>query len=98
MKLQRSFLWLLVGAALSVTPTVRAEEPEPGQIMMAVGRLLEQAHYSRKKLDDSVSKLLLKNYLEALDYNHLFFTQVDVDGFTKKYATTLDEDILLGNP
>jgi carboxyl-terminal processing protease len=98
MKLQRSFLWLLVGAALSVTPTVRADEPEPGQIMMAVGRLLEQAHYSRKKLDDSVSKLLLKNYLEALDYNHLFFTQVDVDGFTKKYATTLDEDILLGNP
>jgi carboxyl-terminal processing protease len=45
-----------------------------------------------------MSRLLLKNYLEALDYNHLFFTQADVDGFTKKYATTLDDDILLGNP
>jgi carboxyl-terminal processing protease len=98
MKLQRTFLWLLVGAGLITSPTVRAEEPEPGQIMMAVGRLLEQAHYSRKKLDDSISKLLLKNYLEALDYNHLFLTQDDVDGFTKKYSTTLDEDILLGNP
>ena len=98
MKLQRTFLSLLVGAGLTVGPTLRSDEPEPGQIMMAVGRLLEQAHYSRKKLDDSVSKLLLKNYLEALDYNHLFLTQGDVDGFTKKYSTTLDEDILLGNP
>jgi carboxyl-terminal processing protease len=98
MKLKRTFLWLLVGVGLSVNPTVRAEEPEPGQIMIAVGRLLEQGHYSRKKLDDSMSKLLLKNYLESLDYNHLFFTQADVDGFTKKYATTLDDDILLGNP
>lgn len=98
MKLQRSFLCLLAGAALLLNPAIRSEEPEPGQIMMAVGRLLEQAHYSRKKLDDSVSKLLLKNYLEALDYNHLFLTQGDVDAFTKKYSTTLDEDILLGNP
>lgn len=98
MKLQRSFLWLLAGAGLFVNPVARAEDPEPGQIMIAVGRLLEQGHYSRKKLDDSMSKLLLKNYLESLDYNHLFFTQVDVDGFTKKYATTLDDDILLGNP
>jgi carboxyl-terminal processing protease len=98
MKLQRSFLWLLAGAGLVVNPVARAEDPEPGQIMIAVGRLLEQGHYSRKKLDDSMSKLLLKNYLESLDYNHLFFTQADVDGFTKKYATTLDDDILLGNP
>jgi carboxyl-terminal processing protease len=98
MKLKRTFLWLLVGVGLSVNPTVRADEPEPGQIMIAVGRLLEQGHYSRKKLDDSMSKLLLKNYLESLDYNHLFFTQADVEGFTKKYATTLDDDILLGNP
>jgi len=28
-----------------------------------------------------VSKQLLKNYLERLDYNHLFFTQKDVDDF-----------------
>ena len=98
MKLYRNFLWLLAGAGIAVQPNLRADEPEPGQIMISVGRLLEQGHYSRKKLDDSMSKLLLKNYLEALDYNHLFFTQADVDTFTKKYATTLDDDILLGNP
>ena len=73
-------------------------EPDPGQICISVGRLLEQGHYSKKKLDDQTSKQLLKNYLEALDYNHLFFTQQDVDAFSAKYLTALDDDILLGNP
>lgn len=84
------FVFSLVGIA--------ADAPDPGQIQISVGRLLEQGHYSRKKLDDRVSRELLKNYIDALDYNRLFFTKKDVDGFTAKYATTLDDDILLGNP
>ena len=62
-----------------------------------MGRLLEQGHYSGRKLDDAMSKLQLKNYLEGLDYNHLYFTQKDIDQFTEKYATVLDDDILFGN-
>lgn len=62
-----------------------------------VSELLERAHYSKRKLDDGVSKQLLKNYLERLDYNHLFFTQKDVDEFNAKYATTLDDDLRVGN-
>lgn len=84
------FIFSLVGIA--------ADGPDPGQVQISVGRLLEQGHYSRKKLDDEVSRQLLKNYLDVLDYNRLFFTQKDVDLFTSKYATTLDDDILLGNP
>ena len=84
------FIFSLVGIA--------ADEPDPGQIEISVGKLLEQGHYSRRKLDDKVSQELLKNYLDTLDYNHLFFTQQDVAAFTAKYGTTLDDDILLGNP
>jgi carboxyl-terminal processing protease len=99
MKLHRSFLWSLAGASLFVASLPScAAEPEPGQIMIAVGRLLQQGHYSRKKLDDELSKELLKNYLDSLDYNHLFFTQKDVDGFLKKYETSLDNAIEEGNP
>ena len=82
---------------LSLSQWVSAE-PDPGQICISVGRLLEQGHYTKHKLDDEMSRDLLKNYLETLDYNHLFFTQGDVDKFTTKYATALDDDILLGNP
>ena len=94
MKFHRTFLRLItLAGAFSLLP---ADEPDPSQIQISVGRLLEQGHYSRRKLDDAVSKQLLTNYLEALDYNHLFYTQKDVDGFKRKFETTLDDDILLG--
>jgi carboxyl-terminal processing protease len=54
-------------------------------------------HYSRRGLDDTMSKLQLKNYLETLDYNHLYFTQKDIDQLTEKYATVLDDKILFGD-
>ncbi len=73
-----------------------ADDPDPAQIEISVGRLLEQGHYSRKKLDEKVSQQFLKNYLEGLDYNHLYFTQKDVDLFTAKYGNTLSNDVLLG--
>jgi len=88
---------LALSLALGAT-SLRADTPDPGQIEISVGRLLEQGHYSRMKLDEKVSQRFLKNYLEALDYNHLYFTQKDVDLFTAKFGNTLNNDVLLGNP
>jgi carboxyl-terminal processing protease len=98
MKLFRTLLWPIGAISVATLVCLGADEPDPGQVQISVGRLLEQGHYSRKKLDDNVSRELLKNYLETLDYNRLFFTQKDIEGFTGEYATTLDDDILLGNP
>jgi len=98
MKLLRSLRLPLASLFIFSIVGIAAEEPDPGQVEISVGKLLETGHYSRRKLDDNLSRQLLKNYLEELDYNHLFFTQKDVDSFTAKYATTLDDDILLGNP
>lgn len=92
-------LSLAFAFAFTLLPACQAAEaPDPGQVEISVGKLLEQGHYSRKKLDDSVSRTLLKNYIETLDYTRLFFTQKDIDAFTSRYGTTLDDDILLGNP
>ncbi len=64
---------------------------QAGKITQAVGTLLDHAHYKRARLDDAVSEMFLKNYLDALDYNHLFFLQSDVDEFNRRYAKTLDD-------
>lgn len=74
-----------------------ATSPDSGQVALAVARWLEQAHYSRKKLDDEMSAKLLNTYMEALDYNRLYFTQQDVDEFQKKYGTELDDAIFRGD-
>ncbi len=96
MKHYRSFLSLLAVAVGFTTPSLLADEPNLDQIQMNVARLLEGGHYSRQRLNDKVSKRFLNNYLEALDYNHLFFLQADVDKFRAKYEKTLDDDLEQG--
>ncbi len=85
----------LVVVALAAQPVLAKTDAE--QIGVSVGRLLEEGHYTHHPLNDEISRKLLTGYLELLDFSHLFFTQKDVDGFTAKYATALDDDILLGN-
>ena len=47
---------LAVLLAFSPVQLARARtSPDPGQVALAVARWLEQAHYSRKKLDDEMS-------------------------------------------
>ncbi|MEO6846269.1 MAG: carboxy terminal-processing peptidase [Chthoniobacterales bacterium] len=70
---------------------------DKGRVEESVSRLLEKIHYSRKTLDDQMSKVVLKNYLDSLDYNRLFFTQQDISEFDSKYGSQLDDAILSGN-
>ena len=94
----RPFALLLPGLLVVafLAQPVRAKT-DSEQIGVSVGRLLEEGHYTHHRLNDEISKKLLTGYLELLDFSHLFFTQKDVDAFTAKYATALDDDILLGN-
>ena len=51
-----------------------------------VGQLLEQDHYTQRKLDSGMAKQILETYLESLDYNKLFFTQEDIDQIRNEYG------------
>jgi carboxyl-terminal processing protease len=66
-------------------------------IAMSVGRLLEEGHYTRQKLNEDVSRKFLQTYLEMLDFSHLFFTQKDVDELNAKYGSSMAGDVLLGS-
>jgi carboxyl-terminal processing protease len=70
---------------------------QAGRIGNVVARILEQAHFRQQKMNDQVSETFLKNYLNALDYNHMIFLQSDVDEFTQKYGTKLDDATLNGD-
>src|SRR6187401_2601324 len=84
---------ILFTAALAALPAVASTRET---VAMSVGRLLEEGHYTRQKLNEEVSKKFLQTYLEMLDYSHLFFTQEDIDSVTKKYANAMAGDVLMG--
>ncbi|RFC42019.1 MAG: carboxyl-terminal processing protease [Verrucomicrobia bacterium] len=96
MKLSRSFCLSLAALGFASMAAPGAGDPDPGQVSIAVARLLENVHYSKLQLNDAMSQRLLRNYLDALDYNHLFFTQEDVEAFTQQWGDKLDDEILAG--
>ena len=84
---------IALAAAVAVPPAIATSRET---IAMSVGRLLEEGHYTRQKLNEDVSKKFLQTYLELLDFSHLFFTQEDVDALNAKYGSSMAGDILIG--
>jgi carboxyl-terminal processing protease len=85
---------IMLTATIAATPAMAASKET---IAMSVGRLLEEGHYTRQKLNEDVSRKFLQTYLEMLDFSHLFFTQKDVDELNAKYGSSMAGDVLLGN-
>ncbi len=84
-------------AALIFSISAARAETNFGQVAMHVAYMLQQHHYSKQDFDDKVSGEMLHNYLNMLDFKHIFFTQKDVDEFKDKYDTTLDDHVLMRN-
>src|SRR5580704_6968690 len=85
---------ILLTATIAAPPAMAASRET---IAMSVGRLLEEGHYTRQKLNEDVSRKFLQTYLEMLDFSHLFFTQKDVDELNAEYGSSMAGDVLLGN-
>lgn len=55
--------------------------------------VIEKGHYSPKTIDDTFSKGVYKDYIQALDPSKRFFLQADIDEFAK-YETELDDQLM----
>ena len=62
------------------------------KILRNVGILLEEGHYSPKKIDDEFSRSVLKRFEEDLDGEKNVFLQSDIDAL-KKYDDRIDDEI-----
>jgi len=97
--MNRSFFTHVAAAASALallSPPAQAET-NFGQVAMHVAYMLQNHHYSKQDFDDKVSGTMLRNYLNMLDFKHIFFTQKDVNDFKEKYETTLDDHVLMRN-
>src|SRR5438876_10272553 len=84
---------IVLAAATAVPPTMASSKET---VAMSVGRLLEEGHYTRQKLNEEVSNKFLQTYLELLDFSHLVFTHKDVDELSAKYGSSLAGDVRRG--
>lgn len=63
------------------------------KILRNVGILLEQGHYSPKKIDDDFSKTVFKTFVEDLDREKNILLSSDVASLSSKYSTRIDDEI-----
>ncbi|MCC6235285.1 MAG: carboxy terminal-processing peptidase [Verrucomicrobiales bacterium] len=80
-----------IPAAASTPREPKISLREAGTIARATGTVLTQGHYRQAPLSDEISHAFFTNYLAALDYARMVFTQADVEEFGAKYADQLDD-------
>ncbi|MCU0394781.1 MAG: carboxy terminal-processing peptidase, partial [Chitinophagaceae bacterium] len=84
---------------LVVAKSWGTEHAEPAnkyeRILTTVADILEQAHYSPRKLDDNFSKEVFKAYMDDIDPDRTILLQSDIDKL-KQYETEVDNELRNG--
>lgn len=62
------------------------------RILKNVGIVLEQGHYSPKKIDNKFSREVMKKFVESLDPDKSIFYKKDIASFAK-YSERIDDEI-----
>lgn len=91
------FLLGVVVAWASPADTVRFK-PKPiyGKEAQVIVSILNNNHYSKVKLNDSLSSAVLDEYIQSLDGSKSFFLKSDIDSFNK-FRTVIDDLIQTAN-
>ena len=77
---------LCVSAGLFAFKIESNKDADPGRDKMLLELLtfvIEKGHYSPAVIDDTFSKGVYKDYIQALDPSKRFFLQSDIDEFSK---------------
>lgn len=87
----------ILGIGLSVvfiaaTPLNEDPPSKNETILRTVGAMLEQGHYSPKKIDDAFSKEVFVEYFKRLDPSKRILTEKDMSKL-RKYEASIDDEI-----
>lgn len=98
--MKRNYKILLAIVALSVTlfafkmkSGVDSNPDKDKLLLELLTFVIEKGHYDPATIDDTFSKGIYKDYIQALDPSKRFFLQSDIDEFSK-FETELDDQLL----
>ncbi len=86
---------LVMGFAASAH-SIKAQQADFNEVGRQMAIMLQNSHFARLPYDAELSRRFFEDYLEGLDFQKLYFTQEDVDGFQAKYADRLHTLLLQG--
>lgn len=85
--------------AIAEIPVVALEDLTPNAKHIRTAKLIQyhinRLHYRNRALDDELSKEMLRGFVENLDGNRSYFTELDIRRFNH-YSDKLDDDIKQG--
>lgn len=74
-----------------------AQQADFNEVGRQMAIMLQNSHFARLPFNPELSRRFLNDYLKDLDFQRLYFTQEDVNGFTEKYGENLHALLLHGN-
>ncbi len=84
-------------ALIAFSCSACAQQADFNEVGRQMAIMLQNSHFARLPFNAELSKRFLDDYLKDLDFQKLYFTQEDVDGFNQKYADQLHTLLLHGN-
>lgn len=86
----------LVVGFIASSHVVKAQQADFDEVGKQMAIMLQNSHFARLPYDAQLGHRFFKGYLEGLDFQKLYFTQQDVDGFQVKYGDRLHTLLLQG--
>lgn len=74
-----------------------AQQADFNEVGRQMAIMLQNSHFARLPYNADLSRKFFDDYLKDLDYQRLYFTQQDVDGFQMKYGDRLHTMLLQGS-
>jgi len=84
-------------ALIAFSCSACAQQADFNEVGRQMAIMLQNSHFARLPFNAELSKRFLEDYLKDLDFQKLYFTQEDVDGFTAKYGDQLHMELLHGS-
>jgi carboxyl-terminal processing protease len=87
-----SLCWTALSWAAVTEVSIDQLKPsrEHRQSTLIISKVIDSYHYKKYSLDNAFSEVILDRYIESLDPNKRYFTQRDIDGFSR-YRDRMDD-------
>lgn len=84
-------------ASFAISLPAFAQQADFNEVAKTMAIMLQNSHFAKLTFNAELSQRFLEDYLKDLDFQRVYFTQQDVDGFRAKYGERLHTLLLNGH-